>query len=58
MNLHINNTVKVQRQILILGGSMSESILREMMKMMTVALLASFFQTFRYKKKNISFEAH
>jgi hypothetical protein len=58
MNLQINNTVKVQMQILILGGDMSESIWREMMKMLTVSLLDSSLQTFRDKKKNISFQAH
>jgi hypothetical protein len=41
MNLQINNTVKVQMQILILGGDVSESIWREMMKMLTFALLDS-----------------
>jgi hypothetical protein len=58
MNLQINNIVKVQMQILILGGDMSESIWQEMMKMLIVSLLESSLQTLRDKKKNISFQAH
>jgi hypothetical protein len=56
--VQINNTIKAQMQIPIFGGDMSESIWWEMMKMMKVAILDSSLQTFRDKKKNISFEAH